>query len=215
MGENNHRLLSSNGKEAVQIMDFLTRLDSLISDLGRVKVFIRRFPVKEYYESNDIDQLDFIKYHFEVFIHKIHTILEVKKLWLNDFYKIGLKEKDCTWDKLKVHSAIQKSPTKLIIESYYKSFQQIITVRHLNTHRAFYNDKKNDDLKSYLMKYNSFKKFGLDDYESIQPKVLIDYQIKEYRKKKFKYVENGTEIAEAFTIDFITIIPSEFLEKKK
>ena len=126
LGQNNYHLLSKNAKEAGRILDFMTRISGLTSDLDKVQVFIRRFPLKEYYETNDIDQLDFIKYHYEVFIHKIHTLLEVKKLWMNDFYKIGLKEEDCSWDNLKKYNEIQKSPAKIILDAYYKSFKHII-----------------------------------------------------------------------------------------
>lgn len=216
LGQNNYHLLSKSGKEASRAFIFMTKIYDLITDLERTHTFIKRFPLKEYYEKNDIDQLDFIKYHYEVFIHKIHTLLEVKKLWLNDFYEIGLKEKDCNWNNLKKYNKIQNSIAKIIVDNYYESFEHIIKFRHLNTHRAFYKDTKNDDLKSDLKIYNGFKKFGIDvgeDYRKMRPKFIVDYQIKEYRKEKLEYIKKGTEIAKTYSEQFITIMQTELFYK--
>ncbi len=216
LGQNNYHLLSKKGKEASRVFNFMTKIYGLITDLERTHTFIRRFPLKDYYEENDIDQLDFIKYHYEVFIHKVHTLLEVKKLWLNDFYEIGLKEKDCNWNNLKTYNKIQKSPAKTIIDSYYESFKHIIEFRHLNTHRAFFKDSKNDDLKSDLFIYNGFKKYGIEvgeEYRRLRPKFIVDYQIKEYRKEKLEYIKNGIEVAKTYSEYFITIILTELFHK--
>lgn len=201
--QNNSILLSKKEKEASQILNFITRLNSLASDLDKIQVFIRRFPLKEYHELNNINQLDFIKYHYEVFIYKIHTLLEVKKLWLNDFYKIELKERDYNWTKLKRFNQIQKSPAKAIIESYYKSFEDIIDFRHLNTHRTFYKDIKGGD----FMVYDYLKKTEIE--------IKKDYQIKAYRKQKIEHIKNGTEIAKSYSNKFMNIILTDFFKDKK
>lgn len=217
LGKNNYHLLSEDAKEANQVFNLMNKIYGLTSDLEKTHTFMRRFPIKDYYEKNDIDQLDFIKYHYEVFLHKIHTLLEVKKLWMNDFYNIGLKEEDCNWNNLKSYPKIQNSPAKFIIEFYFKSFEHLIKFRHLNTHRAFFKDTKNEDLKSDLMIYNGFKKFGIDvgeDFRRIRPKFLVDYQIKKYRKEKQEYVKNGIEIAKTYSEQFITIIQTEFFNSK-
>lgn len=218
LGKNNYHLLSEKAKEAGRIFDYMDRISGLTSDLDKVHVFVRRFPFKTFYEDNDIDQLDFIKYHYEVFIHKIHTILEVKKLWMNDFYKIGLKEKDCNWKNLKSHNKIKKSPLKFVVDNYYNSFEHIIKFRHLNTHRAFFQDTKNEDLKSDLLMYNGFKKFDMEvgeEFKRIRPKFIVNYEIKKYRKEKLEYIQNGTEIAKTYSELFITLILREFFHNEK
>lgn len=119
-GQNNYHLFSKEEKEGIKFFNFMSKIFDLNSDLEKTHVFTRRFPIKEYYEKHDIDQLSFIKYHYEVFIHKIHTLLEVKKLWLNSFYNIGLKEEDCNWKNLKKYSKIQESPAKIICSIWSK-----------------------------------------------------------------------------------------------
>ncbi|HLS11810.1 MAG TPA: hypothetical protein VK050_06585 [Flavobacteriaceae bacterium] len=217
LDQNNYHLLSKDAKEASQMLNYMSKIDGLLADLEKTAVFIRRFPLKEYYQKNDIDQLDYIKYHFEVFIHKIHTLLEVKKLWLNEFYEIGLDERDCNWNNLKNYKKIQKSPAKIIIDNYYKSFESLIKLRHLNTHRAYFQDSKNEELKSELMIYNLYEKFGLEldeEYKRMSPKFLIDYQVKKYRKERVGYIKNGIEVATIYSNQFITLILTEFFNEK-
>lgn len=216
MGQNNYHLLSNDGKETSLLFNYMMKVNGLIDDLQRTHTFIRRFPLKEFYEENEIDQLDYIKYHYEVFIHKIHTLLEVKKLWLNDFYNIGLKEEICNWNNLKTHAKIQNSPAKIIIDSYFKTFEHTIKFRHLNAHRAFFKDTKNEDLKSDLIIYNGFKQYGIElgeEFKKIRPKFLIDYQIKKYRKEKLEYIKSGVETAKIYSEKFITIMLTELFHK--
>ncbi|WP_157609326.1 Cthe_2314 family HEPN domain-containing protein [Psychroflexus torquis] len=217
LGQNNYHLLSQDAKDASRLFNFMNKVYGLISDLEKTHTFIKRFPLKDYYQSNDIDQLDFIKYHFEVFIHKVHTLLEVKKLWVNDFYGIGLKEEDCNWNNLKSYDKIKKSPTSIIIKNYFKSFKHIIKYRHLNTHRAYFQDAKNDELKTDLMIYTQFKKYGLEvgeDFRRSMPEFIVDYRIKKYRSEKIEYINNGIEIAKTYSEQFITIIQTEFFADK-
>ncbi|MFY0631961.1 MAG: hypothetical protein JXR05_16485 [Flavobacteriaceae bacterium] len=217
LGQNNHHLLTDEAKKVSRISDFMSRLSGLISDIDKVIVFVRRFPSKTYYESNDMNQLDFIKYHFEVFIHKIHTILEVKKLLINDFYELGFENENCSWNNLKKHKKIKTSEVKKIVENYHETFKHLIELRHINTHRGIFNDKKNNDLNNDLFIYKGFEKFGLDigdDFRKIRPKFIVDYQIKEYRKERLKYIKEGREIANNYINQILTIILAEFFEKK-
>lgn len=74
LGQNNYHLLSEDAKEVSQVFNFMNKIYGLTSDLEKTHIFMRRLPIRDYYEKNDIDQLDFIKYHYEVFLHKIHTL---------------------------------------------------------------------------------------------------------------------------------------------
>ena len=216
ISRNNYHLHSENAKLALSILDFQTTLNDLVADLKKVEIFIRRFPNKKFYEDNEIGQLDYIKYHYEVFIHKIHTILEVKKLAINAIYDIGLKERNCTWKNLKNQKRIKNSAISRIIEFYYKSFEHIIKHRHLNTHRAYFGDKTNDELKTDYSIYKNSEKFGRDVNEifrRIMPQGVVNYRIREYKKERIEYIKSGTEIADTYVEQFITIILTEFFNK--
>lgn len=216
INQNNYHLHSEDAKLALAILDFQTTLNDLVADLKKVEIFIRRFPNKKFYEDNEIGQLDYIKYHYEVFIHKIHTILEVKKLAINKFYDIGLKERNCTWKNLKNQKQIKNSAISKIIEFYFKSFEHIIKHRHLNTHRAYFGDKTNDELKTDYSIYKNAEKFGRDvslNFRRIMPQGVVNYRIKEYKKERIEYIKIGTKIADTYVEQFITIILTEFFNK--
>lgn len=216
--KNNYHLHSENTKFALAIFKFQMKLYELISDLKKVEVFMRRFPNRTFYEENNIDQLDHIKYHYEVFIHKIHTILEVKKLAINTLYSIGLKEENCTWDNLKNQKEIKNSRIYRIIEGYFKTFRHIIEHRHLNTHRAHYIDIGNDELKADYFIYQGAKRFGSEvsvRFQKYMPESILKFRIKEYRKDKISHIKNGTEVAEKYFEEFETAMLVEFFRKVK
>lgn len=215
INKNNHHLFDKNGKIAMQIMKYMGLLNSLTDDLKKVVVFMRRFPNKDFYLENDIDQLSYLKYHYEVFIHKIHTILEVKKLALNNIYEVGLLEKDCSWSNLKSSPKIRKTNTTKIIEAYFKTFSHLIEHRNLNTHRAIFVDKKNEDLSRQNFIYQKSQKLDFElgeDFINVFPKFLLNYEISEYRKEKINYVNDGLKAAEIYVGQFNTIMMNEFLK---
>lgn len=216
INKNNNHLFDEDGKTALKILKYMGLLNGLVDDLKKIVVFMRRFPDKKYYLENDIDQLSYLKYHYEVFIHKIHTILEVKKLSLNDVYKIGLLEKDCSWSNLKGNPKIRTTETTKIIEAYFETFVHLINHRNLNTHRAIFIDNINERLSSHFFLQKASKKYDMDlsnDYLEIFPQALLDYQIAKYRKEKTNYVKDGLKAAETYVDQFNSIMISEFLQK--
>jgi hypothetical protein len=174
---------------------------------------MRRFSDKKFYEANEIAQVAYIKYHYEVFIHKIHTILEIKKIAVNDIYGIGLSEKDCTWNNLKNQPKIKNKPISNIIEIYFKSFKNVILHRHLNTHKAYFGDKINDELKSDFSLYTNAEKYNInigEDIRRMMPKSYIEYRLNKYKKERIEYVNNGIQIAETYVMQFVTILTNDF-----
>ncbi|MDP9955052.1 hypothetical protein J2X97_000689 [Epilithonimonas hungarica] len=201
-------------RKGLKLFDYINKINGLLDDLKSVEVFIRRYPLKDYYEKNNIDQLKFIKYHYEVFLHKIHTILEVKKLVLNELYSIGLSEKECSWNELKKHNEIQKSPLTKVINKYYKDFNDVIEHRHLNTHRAVFQDEKNSDLSLrnffYLREKQTGEKLN-DEFKSNLPKYLIDFEISEYRKEIINEVKEINIRISEYNQEFENILFEEFM----
>lgn len=216
INQNNFYLHSENGKIAITISKYLNKIFDLIADLDKIVLFLRRFPNRKFYTENDLDELEYTRYHFEVFTHKIHTILEIKKLLVNEFYDIGLSPKNCNWKNLIKNKNLKNSTSSKMIEFYYKSFKHLIQLRHLNTHRAIFNEEKMEDLRSDLMMYAQCEKFNLDigeEYRKMRPKVLVDYQVTKYRKDKLSYIQDGRDIARQYSLQFENIILKEFFEK--
>lgn len=218
ISKNNNYLFDEDGKTALKILKYIWILNGLVDDLKKNVVFMRRFPDKKFYLENDIDKLSYLKYHYEVFIHKIHTILEVKKLSLNNVYNIGLPEKDCSWSNLKSNPKVRATNTTKIIEAYFKTFSHLIDHRNLNTHRATFKDKKNEDLSREHFINQSSEKLNLElgeEYEKIFPQFLLEYKINEYRKERINYVKDCLEAAETYVEQFNMIMISELFKNIK
>ena len=207
--KNNYHLLSSTEKYIMDIFNLYNRLNELYKDLERVIIFIKRYPDAKYYESNNIDKLAYIKYHTEVYFHKIHTILEVMKLILNCVYELRIAEKDCTWNKLKNNSKVNQTKAYKIIELFYKSFEKIIEARHRNTHRALFNSGVDLDLEAALdiYKLSNELDLGVDlEFMRAYPPMLVNYELKLHRKERVDFMQKSNKAAKHYYDMFINEI---------
>jgi hypothetical protein len=217
LGQNNHHLLSQRGKYVMENFGYFKKICEVVSSIKYIEVFLRRFPNKKYYEQNDIDKLVYSQYHIEVFMHKIHTILELMKLMLNAVYELGIPEEDCSWNRLKDIDEIKNSKSYPILNSYYSKFRLIIEARHLNTHLAIFNDAKKDRLDVSRQIYDGYEKLSLeldDDYKQAMPKWILDWEIKDYRKEKLKLVMDSREVAEEYAKIFFESIADDFVKRR-
>lgn len=218
LGQNNFRFLSERGKYVMNVNRHFNRICSIIEDLDKIEIFLRRFSGGTFLKENGINQLAYTQYHIEVLIHKIHTILEIKKLMINEVYEFGIAEKDCSWDLLK--NKIKSKNIRLynILNSYYAVFKQIIEARHLNTHRGIFNDIEKDDLDRNVGIYEGFKKLGLeidDEFKEMMPRFVLDWQVKNYRKSKLKLVRESRKHIENFAKIFFDSLSKEFKKRKE
>lgn len=217
IGKNNYHLQSDKGKYIANVFMYFNQLTSLIDNLNQVEVFLKRFPSKKYYESNGITELNYVQYHFEVFLHKIHTVLELKKLLLNAVYELGIPEKDCSWDKMKNIDLIKKSKAYPILNSYFSYFKSLIEARHFNTHRAVFIDSDKDNLSSDLFIYNSMKLLNLqlgDEFKGMIPQVILNRRIKIYRNERLKFVQQMRLKVEEYVRNFFNSIADDFFKRR-
>ncbi|GAA4027186.1 hypothetical protein GCM10022386_08190 [Flavobacterium cheonhonense] len=216
--KNNHNLLSQEGKYAQQVFKHFSKIHETQQDLRKIEIFLRRFPLKKFYEKNEISHLDYIKYHTEVFYHKVHTILELFKLMINEVYEVGYNGKRCTWENLLKSETLKGSIPLNIIEYYHKSFEHIINARHLNSHRAIFKDSEKDDIEGPMMLYKNSEKFNMDlgdEFKRMMPKFYLEYKIKKYKNERLKYIVNANDVAEQYVNLFINTTIPEFLKRAK
>jgi len=214
--KNNYHLLCPSEKYIMDIFNLYNRMNSLYGDLERVIIFIKRYPTAKYYESNNIDKLAYIKYHTEVYFHKIHTILEVMKLVLNDLYELKISEKDCTWNKLKTNSKVNQTRAFKIIELFYKSFEKIIEARHKNTHRALFNNGLDIEIEAAFDIYKlSNKLVNKMDFDLMKtyPPMLVNYELKLHRKERIEFMQNSNDVANKYFDMFVNEILKVAIER--
>ncbi|WP_289658335.1 Cthe_2314 family HEPN domain-containing protein [Flavobacterium panacagri] len=215
---NNHHLLSPEGKYANKVFGIYLKIKEIKEDLRKIEIFLRRFPLKKFYEENEISHLDYIKYHTEVFYHKSNTLLDLFKLFTNEVYELGYSEKKCTWNNLMKSEAVKDSLSIKVIEYYHKSFEHIIEARNLNTHRGIFKDSKKDDIEAPMMIYKNSEKFNLElneVFRKMMPKFLLEYKIKKYKNERLLFIKSGNNAAEQYINFFMNVTLPEFLNRAK
>ena len=218
LNKNNHNLLSHEGKYANKVFSIYSKITEVKEDLRKIEIFLRRFPLKKFYEENEISHLDYIKYHTEVFYHKSNTLLDLFKLMVNEVYELGYSEKKCTWGNLIKSEIVKETLSIKVIEFYHKSFKHIIEARNFNTHRGIFKDSEKDDIQSSMIIYKNSEKFNIeigDDFRKMMPKFYLEYKLKKYKNDKLLYIKSGNNVAEQYINFFMNVTIPEFLKRAK
>jgi len=214
-----HHLMNSREQYILIVNKNHSAIASLIDQLYLVEIFVRRFPAKEFYLKNNINQLTFIQYHLEVFFHKIHTILELMKLLVNNVFELNIKPKDCDWKKLVSHLGLKAKPL-VIVDIYYKTFRSIIEARHSNTHRGVYYDPEKDfiEIAAGFFRDEMNNRLGIENdniFEPCLPKYIVNYKVKEYRKERLKLIKKAQNSVVHIIFEFFKSLHGKFHEVLK
>lgn len=203
--KNNYHLLSKKGKYLSNAFDFHMKLDKLIADLNKVEIFVR-IPFQINYAEIQIDDIDYINYHLEVFYHKISTIHDVMELFINEVYELGLSNKDCNWDKLKTKRSEKNSNVMNVLELYFKTFEFMINLRHSNTHKSQNINPESTEISALIL----IQKIDPDNL-LISP-TMLKSQIAKHRREKVKLINEAKEIAEKYVNAFMCGISADIKE---
>ncbi len=219
IGQNNFHLLNDTEKYISRVSKINGDLNRVFEQINHIKVFVRRFPNRKFYHQNGIGELDYIQYHTEILIHKIHTIMEIMKLIVNEVYCLKIEKRNCNWRNL-TKKLSKETPCLLIIDSYLKTFKNYIDLRHINTHRGIYQDKGKEEIEMdygldlYLM--SDSLGYELDDkFKTTFPKFLIDYKTKELKRQRIKFIIKTEEIINGKLKIFLTSLNEEFKDRAK
>lgn len=215
--KHNYSLFNENERYLMNFNEYYNKCLDLVSDLDKIVVFIRCFPSKKYYENNDINQMEFIKYHLEVYFYKIHTLLDIMKKLLNALFEYGLSEKECTWNRLKTKNEILNSDFEKLILAYHNTFRDILEKRNLSSHDAhFEKEIEHKLIDSYLL-INKLE----DKYKSHSPgnksskieQASYNFRILEYRKEQLVFVRRGINVANILVHKFLKVALFEFVKR--
>ena len=201
-GEGNKRhLLTSIHKLNIDINSKFVALDNVMGDLEKVAVFLRRIPDKRFYEENEISELDYVKYHLEVFFHKVATGSDLLKLLVNVVFELNIPNRSCNMKNLqkKLPDEHHKGFIKLI-DAYDKTFKTIKFFRNKSSHEGKFYDNEFERLAMFDNLYRNSKKFDTetDSLEIIMPVGYLDFKIKELRKDKIKWITDAIDAYEKY-----------------
>lgn len=219
IGQNNFHLLDNSEKYVSRVSKINGDLRRVFEQINSVRIFVRRFPNKKFYYENGIGELDYIQYHTECLIHKVHTILEIMKLTINEVYCLEVPKKECNWNTL-TSKLNKNTPCLKIIDVYYKVFNDFIESRHINTHRGIYNDDEKETIEMdygldlYQISYNLNYDLG-EDFKNQFPKFMIEFKIKELRKNRVKLINETEKNINDLLKAFMTSLNDEFKRRTK
>ena len=203
--KNNYHLLSNKGKYLSNAFDFQNKLDKLIEDLNKVEIFVG-IPFQINFAETQINDIDYINYHLEVFYHKISTIHDVMELFINEVYELGLSNEDCNWNKLKTKRSEKNRNVMDVLELYYKSFNFMINLRHSNTHRSQNINPESTEISALIL----IQKIDPDNL-LISP-TMLKSQIAKHRRKKVEFINEAKEIAGKYVNAFMCGISADIKE---
>ena len=216
LGKNNHHLLSEREKYTSRVFRIQSALVSTSEQLLHIKIYLNRYPFRKYYFEKGISQLDYIQYHTETLFHKVHTVLEIMKLLLNEVCQLEIPPKDCSWIAL-LKKMKKTDPSMECLDRYFNAFQHLIELRHRNTHRGYYedNDKERIDVNYGLMLYKEeINGYEIDrEIKKKLPIEMINHLLKKHKETRVKLVEKVIVENEKQLTAFLATLHQPYLKQ--
>lgn len=198
---NKRHLISSIHKLNIDMTSKFGALNDTMGDLEKVAVFLRRIPDKTFYEKNKISELDYVKYHLEVFFHKVSTGSDLLKLLVNIVFELDIPNRSCNMKSLqkKLPQEHHQSFLKLI-DAYDETFKSIKFFRNKSSHEGKFYDEEFDKLNMIDRLYRNSKKFEMEteSLNVLMPEFLLEFKIKELRKEKMKWITDAIDAYEKY-----------------
>jgi hypothetical protein len=187
--KNNHHLLTEKEKYQSRISVIQNSLYATIEQIKFIKTFLSRYPLKGFYERNGITQMEYVQYHMEALFHKVHTVLEIMKLMINEVYQLNIAKKDCSWINL-CKKVNRKELSMKRLDDFFRAFANFIDARHLSSHRGVFNDKEKErievELGFGLYRFDDLDVPSAEEFKNTFPLPFIEMEIKRYRKSRLK-----------------------------
>lgn len=217
--DNNYHLLSAKEKYVLAVHTEQGKIFTCIEQIEYVSVFVRRFPLKNYFRKNGINQLNYIQYHLETFSHKVATLLDLMKSMVIVVYQAALPEQNLSWDSLK-RKVDEKEMPMQVMNTYFEFFNNMIKFRHNVTHKGVFRDTKMKEINvDYgFSLYEQLRDLGVKpDTEllKIRPLWQIDHKIKNYRQDRLNHINNQLQNIYIITKIFLESLIPQFQKQNK
>jgi hypothetical protein len=216
-GQNNFHLLNERQQFQSNVSRIQSRLGDTVTQIEMTRIFISRLPFSKYYLKSGISPLDYIQYHTDVMAHKVHTVLEIMRLLVNELYDLKIPEKDCSWLILCKHLKKTELPMRYL-DQYFKTFTNLIDARHLSSHRGIINDSRKEQIEIdnmyYMYKWEATHGFEVsEELQQAFPKDYIEYEIRQYKKDRVKLIDQVLFANAAVLKDFFSSLYPQYQKR--
>ena len=205
--------LSNFEKYIIDISKHNNNLLAAIKEIEYVVTFLKRFPLKSFFKDNDVNEIEYIKYHIEVYYHKLFTISELLKLLINRIYLLGLDERKCNSENL-MKKLGDKNPVIIVLKDFDKNHRYYRRKRTKSVHYGdFVPDKDFDDISLFSDFHSVIEETNGQLQRGDIPKSVVDYMIKKYRREQVKTITKNISGIRKFINIFYNIWINVYFEK--
>jgi|WetSurMetagenome_2_1015567.scaffolds.fasta_scaffold21540_2 hypothetical protein len=183
-----------------------TNLIGHCEKLVNITKYLDNKTIKEFCDSNEINEVDYYQYHFENFIIRLVSILDLCSKIGNELYELGISERDCNWYKFSHHSEIIGKKCCTIILSYSDYLSSLRLDRNLIVHTGGYESDKITTIESKIFDENL-----LSDQNII--KEWFDNQKNEEISRMVDFINNNIENALKYLFDFLDSMDPDLKNK--
>ena len=106
--------------------------------------------VQEFCTNKEIKEVDYYQYHFENFLVRLFSILDLCAKLGNELYKLGLSEKECNWYKFTHHSEITGKACCTALLSYANYLDKLKQDRHQIIHSGGYKSQEIESIETRI-----------------------------------------------------------------
>ena len=182
------------------IMGWVHRISNCFKALEHTRVYIRHFRTNKWYKEAGIVQSNYINYHYIKYAITVVTIMDVAVILTNETLRLGIPEKQCSFDNIIKNSWVISSDVDKSLNKMRSIVEPWREPRNLFVHRGW--ELYRDVLTA------------LEEYELSREKGIFPQEISSYRVKLL-YKTELSKIFEEFDQVEIPLFNAvmEFLSK--
>ncbi len=172
---------------------------STFEQLEFIPIFVKRFPIRKYYNDNGINHPKYLQYHIENHYLKISTILDQSIILVSEVFRLGIPPKLTSLNQLQQNRFTKDEKAVKLLKEFQKRIQGIKNMRNLIMHRGEFSDAEIDEIGMYYFVSENSEK----DEEIIVPNFYLECKMREIVKsKKLFLTKNNEAIFKLITILF-------------
>lgn len=212
-GKNNYHLLSCKERYIIDTNRILDNIQKCLLGIDHVMIFLKRFYGKSYYESNDINIIDYSYYHYEMFLYKLSTLRDLHFKLVNQIYKLGLDPDHCKYGCIEKQIDKINNPILFDLIALYKnslSFQSS-KIRNKSAHEGELAHKAFNEVDHLVWFEQLMKKHPtLFDGKYNDPDPFLQFEVKAKRKEFQEELEIHRYNAFMITRDILISLYKDF-----
>lgn len=178
--------LSPHEKKIYDLSKLSFALDESLDCIENSYLFMQHFhDIETVCEGNGINEVNFINYHVDVFIHKVSTIHDLIFKITNTLFDLGLSDRKCDWSHiLKKKEIIDNSSFFHFAQTYYDFLSKLIKLRNESTHKGVLNNPYMEEVDPILAAIKGYEKYGGKVFN--EEYLYVNAQLFKAKKKLFE-----------------------------